>query len=59
MELCPFGELQGSSQSARLGGKARSIALVGLGKADKAKAVAEWGASPFQVRTGWGCRCQV
>jgi hypothetical protein len=54
MQLCSYRQalvLQGSSQSARLGGKARSIALVGLGKAGKAKAVADWGASPFQVRT--------
>jgi hypothetical protein len=60
--------VQGSSASARLGGKARYVALVGLGKAAKAQAVAEWGASPFQVSRvcGFGvmalgliagCRC--
>lgn len=48
--------MQGSSASARAGGKAHTVALVGLGTAHKAKPVAAWGASPFQV-SGWiACR---
>jgi len=44
----------------RVGSKAKYVALVGLGKADKLATTAEWGASPFQVcvrrralRQGW------
>ncbi len=34
-----------------MGGKARCVAVVGLGPAAKAQPVAAWGASPFQVPT--------
>ena len=41
---------QGSSAFARVGGAARLVGVVGLGKADKLEAVPVWGPSPFQVR---------
>lgn len=42
----------GETASARVGGNSacRYVALVGLGPGVKAKAVAEWGTSPFQVQ---------
>ncbi len=54
-EFCTLNEFSGkagTSASARVGGKQdarRQVAVVGVGPAAKAKAVADWGASPFQV----------
>ena len=43
--------MQGSSQTVRCGrgASARYVSLVGLGAVDKAKATADWGASPYQT----------
>ena len=40
---------QGSSAFARVGGSARLVGVVGLGKASKLEAVPSWSVSPFQV----------
>ena len=45
--------MQGSSSSARLGGKAKYVCIVGLGKKEKASSPPEWGPSPFQVCIFW------
>lgn len=41
--------LQGTSSFVRLGGKARFFGLVGLGAADKAASVGEWGPSTWEI----------
>jgi hypothetical protein len=51
-EFCTLNEFagkEGTSASARYGQKQRHVALIGVGPAAKAKAVAEWGMSPFQA----------
>lgn len=40
---------QGSSSSARLGGKAKYVCIVGLGKKDAKPPAPVWGVSPFMV----------
>ena len=45
--------MQGSSSSARLGGNAKYVCIVGLGKKEKASSPPEWGPSPFQVCILW------
>ncbi|KAK9843719.1 hypothetical protein WJX81_003551 [Elliptochloris bilobata] len=49
VELNKFTGKAGSSAFARLGGSARVAGLVGMGKLEKAKPVAEWGPSAFQA----------
>jgi hypothetical protein len=46
--LCMLA-LQGSSSTARLGGKAKYAGIVGMGPRAKAVERPEWGTSPFQV----------
>jgi hypothetical protein len=45
----PLYDGQGSTAIVRIGGKARYFGLVGLGPADKAAAVADWGTSVWQA----------
>ena len=40
---------QGKSAFARLGGNARVVGLVGMGKQEKATPIAEWGPSAYQA----------
>ncbi len=40
---------QGTSSSARLGGKAKYVCIVGLGKKDAKSPAPVWGVSPFMV----------
>ena len=47
MTSCFF--VQGSSHTGRVGGAARFLTIVGLGKKDDATADAEWGPSVYQV----------
>ncbi len=41
--------MQGSSHTDRVGGSARFVSIVGLGKKNEATAEPEWGPSVFQV----------
>ena len=48
-KLSDGGGTQGSSAFGRVGGAARVVGVVGLGKAAKLEAVPAWATSPFQV----------
>lgn len=55
VQLHTFKGAAGSSQTVRVGGGAsgpRYVMLAGLGKPEKTKIVADWGASPFQTLGG-------
>lgn len=49
--MCVRLVLQGSSQVVRVGKGARFVGLCGLGPAEKAKPVSDWGVTVFQVGT--------
>jgi hypothetical protein len=58
-ELLAAGGFEGKQGQATrpvrvLGAAAANVALAGVGKREKAVAVAEWGPSPYQVRGSWG-----
>ena len=49
-KACRARTAQGKSAFARLGGNARVVGLVGMGKQEKATPIAEWGPSAYQAR---------